>query len=1024
MKKFFKRLTAVAVSIMTVVTMLSSVGISASAATRCGLDEIGGKILLESSKEPLRFIDDLVAYKFKINGETGYCIDPNTAAQKTNGETLEFTDFTGETGKEVLKLDPSSSNQKEKALIVGVSVFYGGYGDYFSSFKNGGKTAKSIMDSYIDNEFYSGLFSKIGNKNDKYYLLSHYALSQLYHEFIGDPASNWKAWSYSGDVVRMIDDIVKFANSIASNSGDYSAIKRSCQMNNYYICQPKGKDGSLCQHLIVRIPKKAKLRLQKAGSNSTIKDLTESSSDKDYLNFSGAQYTLYKKGSNEKVATAELNRTGNISKILYAYSNKDWINRDYFELTVGNYYLKETKAPNSGRYFTLDDTEYSVTITAEDCEYERTLDVLKVTDKEIVKLKLKKVSSNPEISDGNDCYDLDGAAFAIFGNERSAYEYIADNSKKNNIVRYFITDGKGDCKAISEDGNNWDYNLNSDLYKITYSDTLYAVEIEAPKGFKLYNKPVKLELSGETSGGYAVLSATIADVPANDPVGIRIQKKNSATGQTTNMEGAEFTVCYYKGYYTTAAQLNSLTPERKWVLKTDSDSYCQLGEEYRADSDFGEPFYFAATGNPALPLGTVTIQETKAPEGFKINPELFIRQIKFDEETGSVITFNEIEVLEEPEAPKTGKLEIVKSAEDSKRSDNTAKDVWFNIKSDDNVTNINVVTTAKGLDGTVTVDNLPLYKSNGALVKYTITELGYKNADGTYTIPDKYIAPAPRTITLAENKTVYYYAANRLQKTALIVEKESEDGIVSGFYFSVVSDDGKTNTVLVTGEDGRAELNNLAVYNSSNKKIKYTVDELGFKNADGTYYFPAKYNKPAAKTVTLEDGKAVIVQFYNSLKRGSVELTKTDGKGNLLNGIEFKLYSTEGVVKLIDNGNGTYDLAGSNDKNTVTTLVTDSEGGFLVENLLPGDYYFLETNSKGNMPYADKIEFTISADKKESLNLEITVENNKVIIPKAGGTGNNRSVFVNSGVAVLALTILVGAIGIGKKKKHHGKKVR
>ena len=58
--------------------------------------------------------------------------------------------------------------------------------------------------------------------------------------------------------------------------------------------------------------------------------------------------------------------------------------------------------------------------------------------------------------------------FAVFSNEESATAYIYNNSIKNNIVRYFITDSNGECKAVSKDGNSWDYNTNSDLYKIEY----------------------------------------------------------------------------------------------------------------------------------------------------------------------------------------------------------------------------------------------------------------------------------------------------------------------------------------------------------------------------------------------------------------------------------------------------------------------------------------------------------------------------------------------------------------------------
>ena len=913
-----KKLTSLAAAFATVFAMLPIASVSAGAYSYTGLDEIGGKVLIQSSENALVLIDNgsagkLDAYKFLINGEVGYCIDPQLPAQKTSGKTMEFSQFSGETGKEVIKLDPYTTNQKEKALIAGLSVFYGGYGDYFSTFSNGGKTAKSIMDSYI-NGVYSSDFKHLSNADDKYYYLSHYAESQLYHELVGD-STNWKTWSSYKDINTMINGLVEFANNIAKSTGDYSAILRSCQMNNYYICQPKGKDGTFCQHLIVRIPKKAKLALQKSGTSDEIKNLTEQTKDKDYLNFVGAQYTIYNKSDKKIVAVAELNKNGNIAKILYSYSNSEWITKNYFELDAGDYVLKETKAPNNGKYYAIDDAEYSITITSDDCKQEKTLDVLNVSDTERVRLNLKKESANPDLTDNNSCYDLDGALFAVFSNQKSAYDYIADNSKKNNIVRYFITDSKGNCKAISADGNSWDYSTSSELYKFTYSKSLYAVEIEAPNGFKKYNKAVNLTLTSETYGGYAVLSATIVDEPMNDPVYILLHKKDELTGQYTNMENAEFTVSYYKGYYYSEQELSDKTPERQWVLKTDSRGYTYLDEAHRADSDFGEPFYLTSdeNPNPAIPLGTVTIQETKAPQGFKLNSELFIRQIKVDEATGSITTFNEIEVPE-PRDTVYGNLTIYKTADDSKRGANTAKDVWFNVKSDDGVTDENIVTKSQGVDGAATLSDLPVYKASGEYVNYTIKELGYKNADGTYSIPDRYIPPAKKTVTLKENVTLSFYFANRLATGTLRLTKtDSSDTLIDGSGWKLYKADG-------TAVECSKNSNGKYSYKSTGASTdciatngSLTIDKLPVgdyylvESITPTGYMP--YGKKLEFKISANAETPLLIQF--TVKDNKTMLSETGGVGRAplyYIGIALALISTFFITKAKNRKENQYEI--------------------------------------------------------------------------------------------------------------------
>ena len=84
-------------------------------------------------------------------------------------------------------------------------------------------------------------------------------------------------------------------------------------------------------------------------------------------------------------------------------------------------------------------------------------------------------------------------------------------------------------------------------------------------------------------------------------------------------------------------------PARSWVVKTDSDGYCRLDKAFVVS---GDDFYYASNGDPTFPIGTVTIQETKAPTGYFINNEVFVRKITTSGSVEGVDTYNQPEILE------------------------------------------------------------------------------------------------------------------------------------------------------------------------------------------------------------------------------------------------------------------------------------------------------------------------------------------------------------------------------------------
>ena len=105
-------------------------------------------------------------------------------------------------------------------------------------------------------------------------------------------------------------------------------------------------------------------------------------------------------------------------------------------------------------------------------------------------------------------------------------------------------------------------------------------------------------------------------MPMNDPVAIRLTKKSADKVENpASLEGAEFTVKYYAGQYTRETLPKQAT--RTWVIKTLNKNgryFTRLGDEYKVS---GDDFYLD-NGVPTLPLGTITIEETKAPNGYTL----------------------------------------------------------------------------------------------------------------------------------------------------------------------------------------------------------------------------------------------------------------------------------------------------------------------------------------------------------------------------------------------------------------------
>ena len=347
-----------------------------------------------------------------------------------------------------------------------------------------------------------------------------------------------------------------------------------------------------------------------------------------------------------------------------------------------------------------------------------------------------------------------------------------------------------------------------------------------------------------------------------------------------------------------------------------------------------------------------------------------------------------------------------------------------------------VLTTDK--NGKASTDNMQFYDINGNKIDgilpyvvdlngfqitYRLTEIGIKQSDGTYKFPSRYELKDAVEFTIydTDDYNYTYDCVNTVKTGSLQVQKTSEDDVVDGLYFEISCADTGFNEKVSTNLEGLSpEISDLPIYNSNDELLKYKVTELGELNGDGTYSLPFKYNKPKSVTVTLDTDTVTFASIKNTVKTGSVKLTKTDGT-KALGGSGWQLYKSDDTpVRCIQNGTGSY-MYLSESESATDCMATN--GTLLIRKLPVGDYYFVESvTPSGYMPYGKKVEFTISADNENTLNMSLTVADNKSVLSHTGGGGIAPFYFVAVALGAMAIIFIYDYRKHGSKKYKKSRK--
>ena len=212
-------------------------------------------------------------------------------------------------------------------------------------------------------------------------------------------------------------------------------------------------------------------------------------------------------------------------------------------------------------------------------------------------LKIHKSSADPAITNGNSCYNFEGIPYGIF----------TDAECRNPVT----------VVKLDANGYSQPYELPEGTYYVREADA-------APgSGYQTNGTVYTVNVTAGTTADVPVMCET-TDVPLNDPLGIQINKINSDGTTIADLSGAEYTITYYPKQYISVAEIKA-DPDVKstvWVIQTkkhsDGSYYASLRDECIVpnSNSAGAVFGKNNTGTYVIPLGTITVEETKAPAGF------------------------------------------------------------------------------------------------------------------------------------------------------------------------------------------------------------------------------------------------------------------------------------------------------------------------------------------------------------------------------------------------------------------------
>ena len=588
-----------------------------------------------------------------------------------------------------------------------------------------------------------------------------------------------------------------------------------------------------------------------------------------------------------------------------------------------------------------------------------------------VNVTLDKSNGNPAMTQGNPaCYaqDLSGAIYGVY----------SDAALTNELGR-ITTDanGHGELNGITVQRNA----------------VLYTKELVAPRGFGLDAQVYShmFTANGET---YNIQST---DVPLNDPLTITLNKisaDGTVVANPASLEGAEFTIKYYAGQYTFNDLPTAAT--RTWVIQTKlvgGRYFALMSDTYKVS---GDPFYLDA-GIPTLPLGTITVEETKAPTGYTLDNKVIdatnspapnikdgvaLFNIVDENSLARVIGGNEYTVVE---GVVRGGLEIQKKDADTGANVGTAtfqivnKNNYDVVARDENGDVVATAAAGQTLPYTITTDANGYWKSNDAFLPAGDYELVEVSAPAGY-----YLNTNPKPFEIKDNGAIVSldYADDKIMLD--VAKTDGKGNNVAGAKMTLI--DKLTGNEIVTFTSTK-ENTDISKFVEGGKTYILREDEapFGFNKFEDIEF-----------TVTGTRQHEQVVMAVDTRKVFYVSAIKVDAMDNSkkLKGAELTLFKADGTVALDKDGKECKGITDGEGVITWAVEFADDLGGYYVQETAAPEGYRINN---------DHQKVVISEDYDFAVNNAVKVVVNDMALPsvKTGDTFN----------AALFACMLIGSLG-------------